>query len=74
MASRTLTFVVLGVLVAAAAGCQTAAQRKAAEATVMRKRAVDEIDRVCALHGAERQAELDKIKAESGMELFCSQD
>jgi hypothetical protein len=71
MASPILTVVVLGALVAAA-GCQTASQRKAAEDAALRKHAVDEIDRICALHGAERQAALEKMKRESGMELFCS--
>ena len=73
MASPTVIVVALGTLVALAA-CQTASQRKAAEDATLRKEAADEINRICALHGAERQAALDKLKAESGMELFCSQE
>ena len=31
----------------------------------------EEIARVCALHGAEREAELKKLKAASGLDLYC---
>jgi hypothetical protein len=53
------------------AGCQTAQQRKAAENAAVNKQAAEEIARVCALHGAEREAELKKLKVASGLDLYC---
>jgi hypothetical protein len=55
----------------ALAGCQTAHQRKAAENAAVNKKAAEEITRVCALHGAEREAQLKKLKAASGLDLYC---
>lgn len=73
MAFRTFTVVALGALLAVTA-CQTSSQRKAAEREALRKRATAEIDQICALHGTERQAALDKLKAESGMSIYCASD
>ena len=53
------------------AGCQTAQQRKAAENAAVNRQAAEEIARICALHGAEREAELKKLKAASGLDLYC---
>jgi hypothetical protein len=53
------------------AGCQSAAQRKAAENATVNKQAGDEMTRICALRGAEREAELKKLKAASGLDLYC---
>ena len=53
------------------AGCETAQQRKAAENATVNKKAAEEITRVCALHGAEREAQLKKLKAASGLDLYC---
>src|ERR1700726_4900850 len=53
------------------AGCQTPQQRKAAENAPVNKTAAEEIARICALHGAERDAELKKLKAASGLDLYC---
>jgi outer membrane biogenesis lipoprotein LolB len=53
------------------AGCQTAQQRKAAENAAVNKQAAEEIARICALHGTEREAELKKLKAASGLDLYC---
>jgi hypothetical protein len=51
--------------------CQTAQQRKAAENAEINRQAAAEITRICALHGAEREEELKKLKAASGMDLYC---
>lgn len=52
--------------------CTTAQQRRAAENAEVRKQAAEEIERICALRGAEREAELERLKKESGMVLYCS--
>ena len=54
------------------AGCETPQQRKAAEKAAINKQAAAEIARICALQGAEREAELKRFKDVSGMELYCS--
>jgi hypothetical protein len=68
--SLRLSLFVLGALVILAS-CQTPQQKKAAQNAEINKRAGDEIARICALHGAEREAELKKLKASSGMDLYC---
>ena len=67
MRLRILVWLAMCVL----AGCQTAQQRKAAENATVNKEAGDEIARICALHGAEREMELKKLKAASGLDLYC---
>ena len=39
-----------------------------------RRAGAQEIERLCALHGAEREAALEKLKAASGMDLYCPLD
>ena len=56
---------------AALVACQTPQHKKAAEKAEINKQAGDEIARICALHGAEREGELKKLKASSGMDLYC---
>jgi hypothetical protein len=56
------------------AGCETAQQRKAAENAAVNKQAAEEIARICALHGAEREEELKKLKAASRLDLYCPSD
>jgi hypothetical protein len=51
--------------------CQAAQQRKAAEKAEINRQAGEEIGRICALHGAEREEELKKLKKASGMDLYC---
>lgn len=51
--------------------CQTPQEKKATENAEINRQAGDEIARICALHGAEREAELKKLKAASGMDLYC---
>lgn len=53
------------------AACQTAQQKRAAENAEINREAGAEFARICALHGAERDAELKKLKAASGLELYC---
>jgi hypothetical protein len=53
------------------AACQTAQQRKAAENAAVNKQAAQEIKRICGLHGAERDTELRKLRAASGLDLYC---
>jgi starvation-inducible outer membrane lipoprotein len=52
-------------------GCGTAPQRTAAEARQTTQKAVQKIDRICALPRGEREAQLEKLEAESGIVLFC---
>lgn len=54
------------------AGCATADQRKTTENAQIKKQAAREIDRICALQGAEREAALEKFRQESGFDLYCS--
>jgi hypothetical protein len=48
----------------------TPAERRAAENARIKKQAVGEITRICALPEAEREAELKKIKDQLGMVLY----
>jgi outer membrane biogenesis lipoprotein LolB len=66
---RPLVFAPLALLILA--GCQSAQQRKAAETAATNKQAAEEITRICALQGAEREAELKRLKAASGLDLYC---
>jgi len=52
-------------------GCTTAAERRATENARVEKQAAAEINRICALPETEREAELKKIKDQSGMVLYC---
>jgi len=71
MQFRRLTFMIpLAAL--AIVGCEAQEHRRAAENAAIKKQASDEITRICALQGAEREAELKKLKAASGMELYCA--
>jgi hypothetical protein len=51
--------------------CTTPAQRRAAENTAVQKEAAQEITRICALPDADREAAIKKLKAESGMVIYC---
>ncbi len=57
-------FVLLG-------GCSTEAQRRAAENEKIEQQAVQEMKRICALPSAEREAEIKRIKADSGIIIEC---
>jgi hypothetical protein len=54
-------------------GC-TAADRKAAENERINQQAATEVARICVLPAAEREAELKKLKEQSGMQVYCPKD
>jgi len=55
-------------------GCSTPERRRAAETEAINRQAAQEIERICALHGAARDTELKKLKQQSGFELYCPKD
>jgi hypothetical protein len=63
--------VVLGIGLVA---CATPQQRKAVEDATLQREASREINRVCSLPEAERAAEIEAIKAESGMVVLCGKE
>jgi hypothetical protein len=54
-------------------GCSTPATRKPVDAGKTTQKAVQKIDRICALPPAERDAQLKKLEAETGVVLACSE-
>ena len=54
-------------------GCSAATPRKAPDAGETTQKATQKIDRICALPPAERDAELKKLEAKTGVVLFCGQ-
>lgn len=54
------------------AACATQQQQKAQENQAVRKRAAQEVARICALPEADRQAEIEKIKELSGVAIYCA--
>jgi nitrous oxide reductase accessory protein NosL len=67
--SRTrFSILAMSILLAA---CATEQQRKAQENAAIRKQAAREIERICALPEPDRQAEIEKIKEQSGMVIYC---
>ena len=59
------------VLALVLAACEAPAERQAAENARIQKQAAKEINRICALPMEQREAELEKIKEQSGMVLYC---
>jgi hypothetical protein len=55
-------------------GCTTPKERQAAENAARDEHMAQEIERICALHGTEREAALKKLKAASGLDLYCPLD
>ena len=55
-------------------GCSTPQGRRSAETEEINRQAAEEIERICALHGAAREAELKKLKQQSGFELYCPKE
>ncbi len=53
------------------AGCTTEADKRAEQRARIDKQAAAEINRICALPEDQREAELKKIKEQSGVVLFC---
>ncbi len=66
--TRSAVLVIAVVLVA---GCETPAERLARENARIEKQAAKEINRICSLPEDQREAELKKIKEQSGMVLYC---
>ncbi len=62
---------VLAAAVALLAACETPDQRQARKNARMEKEAAKEINRICSLPEDKREAELKKIKEQSGMVLYC---
>jgi hypothetical protein len=61
----------LALALAGLAACETPAERQARERARIDKEAAEEITRICALPEDQREAELKKIKEQSGMVLYC---
>jgi hypothetical protein len=56
---------------ALAGGCSTPAEHQSARNARIDKEAAQEINRICSLPDAQREAELKRIKDQSGMVLYC---
>ncbi|MBS0420032.1 MAG: hypothetical protein JSR66_20135 [Proteobacteria bacterium] len=69
--SAMTAFILAGSLVLS--GCGTAAPRSGADPGKTTQIALQKIDRICALPHAERDAQLNKLKAQTGVFLVCSQ-
>jgi hypothetical protein len=72
MTRSSLQRITFCVVLLAAPACTTQKRHNASDNVAIKRQAADEIVRICALHGAEREAELKKLKEVSGMELDCS--
>lgn len=70
-AGLAATAVTVLALVGAVAACETAAERQAARNAQINRKAAAEINRICTLPEEQREAELQKIKDQSGMVLYC---
>jgi hypothetical protein len=55
-------------------GCGTATSRRAPDAGKTTQKAIQKIDRICALPQLEREAQLKRLEAETGVVLFCHSD
>jgi uncharacterized lipoprotein YajG len=53
------------------AACATEQQRRAQKNEAIKAQAAQEIRRICALPESEREAEVERIKKESGMVIYC---
>jgi hypothetical protein len=62
---------VLTLAVVVLAACETEAERRAKENAAVNKQAGDEIARICALPEDQRDAELNRIRVQSGVVLYC---
>jgi hypothetical protein len=60
-----------GAILILLAACSTSQERRAKADEAVRTKATQEIYRICALPGAEREAEINKTKDESGMVIHC---
>jgi outer membrane biogenesis lipoprotein LolB len=51
--------------------CTSSQERRAQENGAVRTKAAQEIHRICSLPGPEREAEIKRVKEESGMAISC---
>lgn len=70
--SRVRALCVVVLVFCSVSACETEAQR--ARNAELQRPAAQEMNRICALRGDERAAELRKLKEQTGLELFCPQD
>ena len=71
-ASMIASAIALGTLtLGALTACETPAQQQAARNAEINRKAAAEINRICSLPEDQREAELKKIKDQSGMVLYC---
>jgi len=54
-------------------GCSTAPPARGSDPGKTTQKALQKIDRICALPPAERDAQLNELKAQTGVVLVCSQ-
>ena len=62
---------VVALLMATNAGCQTSDPKDAARNAELNRPAATEMNRICALHGEERETELKKLHDLTGLQLYC---
>jgi outer membrane biogenesis lipoprotein LolB len=55
-------------------GCTTDASRRAAANAAIQGQAAQQISRICALPQSEREAEIEKIKAEADIVVHCGEE
>jgi predicted small secreted protein len=68
---KTLLPAALIVLAMVVTACSTTAQRGAGENAAIQSEAAHEVRRICALPESQRQAEIQKIRVESGVVVTC---
>jgi len=68
MSSTTALILVCSLVLS---GCGTATRPRVPDSDKASQKAVQKIDRICALPEAERDAQLKKLEAETGVVLFC---
>jgi len=66
---QTIASVLLAV--AALCGCAAPLDRPTPDVDNINKDATDELRRICSLPEPDRQAEIDRVKTEHGMVLYC---
>jgi hypothetical protein len=70
---RTLNGAASVLFCLAIVACESPTQRRATEHAAEKKEVAAEVERICALPEPQRQEALKKVKAESGMELYCAE-
>ncbi len=65
------TPIVFTIGVVTLAACHTAVQRRATENAAIQSEAAQEVRRICALPASDRQAQIQRIRTESGVVMTC---